>query len=166
MENLNLCLTNSSKYQLGWRDEDGDGILDAADSTYNNWTDSDTDGVVDYVDNCPQRPNSNQSDADNDWIGDACDLPVITLISPGNMTYNMSLISLSFSVDKPTIWCAYSLDGGVNSTISGCSSTSLSVNIGSHSVVIFAKDTYDNEGSSDKVTFFAGGSSFGRPLLI
>jgi hypothetical protein len=73
MENLNLCLTTSTKQQLGWRDKDEDGILDAIDTTYNTWTDNDRDGVVDYMDNCPTIANSNQTDADKDWIGDACD---------------------------------------------------------------------------------------------
>jgi cytochrome c biogenesis protein CcdA len=74
MENLNWCLTVSTRYQLGWRDDDLDSILDAVDSTYNNWTDSDGDGVVDYADNCPIDPNTNQTDSDGDWIGDVCDL--------------------------------------------------------------------------------------------
>jgi len=75
----NQCLTVSTKYQIGWRDEDKDGILDAIDSTYNSWNDTDGDGVVDYLDNCPDVVNPDQADTDGDWEGDVCDGCVISV---------------------------------------------------------------------------------------
>ena len=38
-----------------------------------NKIDTDGDGIVDSEDNCPNTPNPNQEDYDNDNIGDACD---------------------------------------------------------------------------------------------
>ncbi|MCP4510130.1 MAG: hypothetical protein GY826_27475, partial [Fuerstiella sp.] len=35
--------------------------------------DSDADGVCDNDDNCPNTPNADQADADNDGVGDACE---------------------------------------------------------------------------------------------
>ena len=35
--------------------------------------DTDVDGVLDYIDNCPDTPNSDQSDINNNGIGDVCD---------------------------------------------------------------------------------------------
>lgn len=52
--NGDLC--EYTRGQVGWRDEDGDNILDAIDSDYNPDTDTDGDGIVDYWDNCPNRP--------------------------------------------------------------------------------------------------------------
>jgi cytochrome c biogenesis protein CcdA/glutaredoxin len=53
MDDNSWCLTTPTRYQLGWRDLDSDGILDAIDSNYNSWGDIDGDGIVDYSDDCP-----------------------------------------------------------------------------------------------------------------
>lgn len=52
----------------GDRDEDGDGTCDPV------VRDTDNDGVIDDDDNCPDAPNPNQEDCDNDGFGDICDL--------------------------------------------------------------------------------------------
>jgi Zn-dependent metalloprotease len=71
-------------------DKDGDGLLDAVDNCKNVWnannqldsdgdtvgdvcdSDDDNDGVKDVDDNCDFDKNPNQSDIDNNGIGDAC----------------------------------------------------------------------------------------------
>ncbi|WP_179353919.1 collagen-binding domain-containing protein [Winogradskyella vidalii] len=50
-------------------DNDGDGLIDEG------FEDVDGDGVADCVDNCPEVYNPDQTDANNDGVGDACDEP-------------------------------------------------------------------------------------------
>jgi hypothetical protein len=169
MENLNLCLTTSTKQQMGWRDLDNDGIIDSIDTTYNSWTDGDGDGVVDYMDNCPGVSNSNQIDTDNDWIGNACEdvtQPVITIQSPQNRAYTTS-IPLTFTINEPTSWIGYSLDNRPNVMISG-NTTLFGLSYGSHNVIVYANDTSSNRGTSRRVYFTVvrGGGGCGRGCYL
>ena len=56
-----------------------DGIARLVTSTFllsvtcNLILDSDDDGVIDSLDNCPNTPNGDQTDSDNDGAGDVCD---------------------------------------------------------------------------------------------
>lgn len=52
-------------------DNDGNGVID------DDCADADGDAVADAVDNCPYTRNADQSDADHNWIGDACQTPVV-----------------------------------------------------------------------------------------
>lgn len=55
-------------------DNDGDGLVDAADPDCAPVDpDTDGDGVKDSVDNCDTVPNPDQTDTDGDGQGDACD---------------------------------------------------------------------------------------------
>jgi hypothetical protein len=161
MENLNFCLTSSTNYELGWRDLNGNGILDAIDTTYNSWTDSDRDGVVDYLDNCPNTPNPDQKDSDNDWIGDVCLIHDITILSPSSQTtytvfksyyFGVDKIPLNFTLNGPKTWIGYSLDGGPTVTISG-NTTLIVATSGTHNVIVYAKDSAGNGSISEKIFF-------------
>jgi hypothetical protein len=52
------------------RDNDGDGMTDAADPACA--PDNDYDGVADANDNCPDYWNQDQTDSNGDGVGDAC----------------------------------------------------------------------------------------------
>jgi len=83
----------------------------------------------------------------------------IEVVSPRNETYATSSVELSFTVDEPTSWMGYSLDGQANETISKPTQTfSTDVDLrdvpnGPHDLIVFANDTAGNLGSSEKLHF-------------
>ena len=76
----------------------------------------------------------------------------INLLIPENETYMTSSISLNFTVNKPTSWRGYSLDGQNNVTIA--TNTTLSgLSDGAHYVVAYANDTAGKMGASSVIRF-------------
>ena len=69
-----------------------------------------------------------------------------------NTTYSGLKVALNFTLNKPVSWMGYSLDGEGNVTISG--NTTLSdLAVGSHSITLYANDSFGNTGASETVTF-------------
>jgi len=79
--------------------------------------------------------------------------PTISVVSPENKrTYTETHISLSFAVNKLVVWLGYSLDGQETVTVTG--NTTLSgLSSGLHNVTVYAKDDFENMGTSATVTF-------------
>ena len=78
--------------------------------------------------------------------------PTIIITSPKETTYSTSEIDLTFTINEPVSWRAYSLDGEDNVTITG--NTVLSgLSDEEHSIRIFARDNSGNTGVSNIVTF-------------
>jgi hypothetical protein len=77
--------------------------------------------------------------------------PKITVLSPQNTIYTSSNLPLTYYVDKPTVWMAYSVDKGKNITISG--NTTITLPDGQHNMTLYAADTNYNNGASNVVYF-------------
>jgi len=77
--------------------------------------------------------------------------PVITILSPQNITYNTNP-ALTFTLSEPTSWIGYSLDNLPNVTITG-NTTLTGLTQGSHNVRVYANDTSGFMGASNKVFF-------------
>jgi nitrous oxidase accessory protein NosD len=73
--------------------------------------------------------------------------PIISVISPETRNYASSNVSLTLTVDKPTSWMGYSLDGQAYVTVLGNTTLTL-LSEGMHSLTAYAEDMAGNEGSS------------------
>ncbi|MCB9689815.1 MAG: FG-GAP repeat protein [Alphaproteobacteria bacterium] len=80
-------------------DADGDGLDDLVVSAndhvfgYTHLTDDDGDTILTVADNCPDVPNSDQADLDEDEAGDACDDPLLTVSTPIHGGQSVSLVA-------------------------------------------------------------------------
>ncbi len=76
--------------------------------------------------------------------------PKVVIISPQNRTYQQ--VTLSFVLNRDASWMGYSIDGGVNVTLS--SEVRLNDLVqGGHQIRIYANDSAGNMGASDTVYF-------------
>ena len=79
----------------------------------------------------------------------------VSIVSPENTTYTVSMLNLTFTVNAPFSWAGYSLDG--QSNITAVTNTTLAnVPQGSHSIVVYANDTAGLMVSSLIVHFTVG----------
>jgi N-acetylneuraminic acid mutarotase len=78
--------------------------------------------------------------------------PTISFVSPENETYTVTDVPLTFTVSEPTSWIGYSLDGQAIVTIAG-NTTLTGLSDGSHSLTVYANDTYGNTGTSETIYF-------------
>ena len=78
--------------------------------------------------------------------------PSVSIMSPENMTYWQTDIPLTFTANEPLSWIAYSLEGQNNVTIAG-NVTLAVLSEGSHSLVVYATDTFGNTGASETIYF-------------
>lgn len=56
-------------------DDDNDQQIDEG------CNDADGDGAVDLLDSCPQTPNADQTDQNNNYLGDSCEYPVVSALT-------------------------------------------------------------------------------------
>jgi hypothetical protein len=73
--------------------------------------------------------------------------PIITILSPENTTYTTTLIGLNYTINKPTDWVGYSLNGADNVTITG--NITFYAPGGLNRLVLYAADTAGNSGAAE-----------------
>jgi hypothetical protein len=78
--------------------------------------------------------------------------PTISILSPLNQTFQTSSITLVFTVDTPSSWIGYSIDGQANVTALG-NTTLLGLPDGAHDILVYANDTSGNMAASNTVHF-------------
>jgi len=86
--------------------------------------------------------------------------PTISIVSPENKTYDTTEIPLTLTADETISGIAYSLDGQTNVTITGEITSSACVHVisglpeGSHTLIVYARDTAGNAATSG-IMYFA-----------
>ena len=78
--------------------------------------------------------------------------PAIAVVSPENKNYTSSNVSLTFTLNKPAVWMGYSLDGQETVTVNG-NTTIAGLPNGLHNVTVYAKDSFENTGASEPISF-------------
>ncbi len=78
--------------------------------------------------------------------------PVVSVLSPKNMTYTAFHIPLNFTLSEEARWIGYSLDGQVPVTVSG-NTTLAGISEGVHRLTVYANDSVGRKGSSEAVFF-------------
>jgi N-acetylneuraminic acid mutarotase len=78
--------------------------------------------------------------------------PELRVLSPENVTYTSDSVELAISVNRPTTWIGYSLDGRANRTVKGDVVLS-ELPEGQHYLIVYVNDTFGNLVSSGAVYF-------------
>jgi len=78
--------------------------------------------------------------------------PVVDLMSPQNQTYNVTNVTLTFTVNKAVSWMGYCLDRQENVTVTG-NTTLVELPNGLHNVTVFVRDRFENYGVSETAFF-------------
>jgi hypothetical protein len=78
--------------------------------------------------------------------------PIISALSLENKTYSQKDLALNFTVDEPTSWMGYCLDGQANVTVAE-NFTLTELPSGSHTLTLYANDTVGNMGASKTINF-------------
>jgi hypothetical protein len=82
----------------------------------------------------------------------------VTVTSIQNFTYASRDVPLTFTVEKPVEWTAYSLDGQANMTIPQ-NTTLTGLSFGTHTLTVYAQDTIGLIEASNTVSFAVADST-------
>jgi hypothetical protein len=78
--------------------------------------------------------------------------PEISVISPENETFYTPNVPLSFTLNEPSSWIRYRLDGNAVAEVEG-NATLAELPAGSHNVTVYATDAACNTGVSETIYF-------------
>jgi parallel beta-helix repeat protein len=78
--------------------------------------------------------------------------PAVVIISPENKSYAVNNVSLTFAVNESVFRMAYSIDGQSNVAVTA-NTTLTELSEGSYSIIVYATDSFGNNGASNTTLF-------------
>ncbi|MEM3377547.1 MAG: hypothetical protein QW674_01195 [Candidatus Bathyarchaeia archaeon] len=78
--------------------------------------------------------------------------PRIRVLSPENETYAVGAVQLVFTVDRPVVWMAYSLNSHARRPVDG-NVTLAGLGEGAYALTVYATDAFGNTAASETVHF-------------
>lgn len=83
--------------------------------------------------------------------------PTVSVLSPQNGTVVTDNLALNFSVSRPDVLVTYCLDGGENRVTAIGNITLNQLTRGSHTITVYSRDSFGNEGAPETIYFTAQG---------
>jgi hypothetical protein len=153
MDSASWCLSSGTLGQIGWRDSDGDGIMDPEDTIPNTILDPQpldptTNNVLTYTGRAEEVALNNQNPFYSSWLEGH-------RVNAGNDVSINTITMVQYRVDGGTWYMATAVDGAYDEEIEDFTFTTSALPDGTYMIEVRARNTvgnWDDALSSDVIT--------------
>jgi hypothetical protein len=142
MDTANWCISSGTRGQIGWRDSDGDNIMDPEDTIPNTvldpqLTNPTTNNVLTYTGTAEEIALTNQNPYYNSWLNGH-------RVNAGNDVSINDIILVQYRVDGGVWLPTTPMDGAFDGAFEGFTFTTSPLSDGSHTIETRARNTVGN----------------------